>query len=65
MGLVDRIADLVAKLFSPTMDHPSRGGMTGGESGPDGDGTDEGSGPEADQADERPAPEETGGTEDA
>lgn len=29
MGLKDRILDFVARWGSPTMDHPSRGGMTG------------------------------------
>ena len=31
MGLKDRLLNLVASLFSPTMDHPSKGGMTGNE----------------------------------
>ena len=29
MGLRDRLLDVVAGLFSPSMDHPGRGGMTG------------------------------------
>lgn len=29
MGLKDRLLDAVASLFAPTMDHPTRGGMTG------------------------------------
>jgi hypothetical protein len=32
MGLKDRALDIVASLFSPTMDHPAKGGMTGEES---------------------------------
>jgi hypothetical protein len=29
MGLKDRLLDVVARWFSPSMDHPSGGGMTG------------------------------------
>jgi hypothetical protein len=35
MGLKDRALDLIASLFSPTMDHPSKGGMTGEEFPPE------------------------------
>jgi hypothetical protein len=34
MGLKDRLLNLAASLFSPTMDHPSKGGMTGEDSSP-------------------------------
>jgi hypothetical protein len=34
MGLKDRLLNTVAALFSPTMDHPAKGGMTGDESPP-------------------------------
>jgi len=46
MGLKDRILNLVASLFAPTMDHPAGGGMTGSEDdsdSPDGGGENEGS----------------------
>lgn len=41
MGLRDRLADIAAKLFAPSMDHPSRGGMTGEDSAAETDRADE------------------------
>jgi hypothetical protein len=41
MGLKQRLLDLVASLFSPTMDHPAGGGMTGDESPPDDEDSDD------------------------
>lgn len=35
MGLKDRLLDVVASLFAPSMDHPAKGGMTGEEADPD------------------------------
>ncbi len=48
MGLKDTILDTVAKWFSPSMDHPAGGGMTGDDEDGDYDfaetETDEGAG---------------------
>jgi len=52
MGLLDRVADLVAKLFVAAPDHPGRGGMTGEDSAGDRS-DDEESGAETDDADDR------------
>ncbi|MFB6298628.1 MAG: hypothetical protein ABEH56_08930 [Salinirussus sp.] len=45
MGLLDRVADLVARLFVTAPDHPGQGGLTGDtdreENGDEGESTTE------------------------
>lgn len=41
MSLTDRLLDFVAKWFSPSMDHPARGGLTGEAEPPEDDADDE------------------------